>query len=224
MNLLMQRFYFNGEPLPNFYSIISGKLDNLIVHGIRGAVCYLLLHELAHFQLNHFNLGSGKIRSAFGDLIVEQELSKFQLQEFEADVYTFNCLKDEYRGVNYSWASCALNPFLNLDMFNDESITHPLTVNRLDYINKIFDDSFVYTPDEWNKHISNQAISYKNIKNYSKEIDSFGANPFFKEFGRDDISEGIFKLNTFLSSTEFDLSKIFETSLDWKSLKNLLQQ
>lgn len=127
--LLRYRFYRYSEPLPEFYRVLSPEVLGDCRVSIPGALTFLLLHELGHIELGH--LKEDEVRMSHYDMAFEQQLSDYQLQEAEADVFALEALETEAQFLGTYWMSQALAFFVTLELMSGYvDRGHPLAINR----------------------------------------------------------------------------------------------
>jgi hypothetical protein len=97
---------------------------------------FLLMHEIGHIQLGHF--GEGTLSSATSTapaLICAENLNLSKLQEFEADLYVCNTLKDSEQYALLSYVMAPLDMFASFERnLMPSGDSHPMAVNRLQNI------------------------------------------------------------------------------------------
>tara|TARA_R110002049_G_scaffold111070_2_gene260199 strand:+ start:1007 stop:2122 length:1116 start_codon:yes stop_codon:yes gene_type:complete len=150
--LLINRFIYHGEPLPDFDLLSSEmKIDTDADNLFMGTLWWVLLHELGHIELGHTKYSTNNSRhSICHELIVAEKISKFQSQEFEADKYVYDSLNElGKKDCFYAWTHIALTASLMLEVrMANKKGTHPLAINRLRYAHDISTSSNVEASNE----------------------------------------------------------------------------
>jgi len=127
--LLRYRFYRYAEALPDFSRVLLPEHSQQADISLRGALTFILLHELGHLQLDHIR--TGEARLSHYDMVYEQRLGAYQFMEIEADEYAIGSLSEEAQDIGTYWMSQALSFFVTLELLSGyEEADHPLAINR----------------------------------------------------------------------------------------------
>lgn len=133
--LLRYRTYRYCEPLPGFSLCLDEKALRSCANGIQGALMFLLLHEIGHLELNHFDRFTA--RAMQYELVVDEYLSEYQKHEVEADQYTLDSLIPRAQPIVTYWMSQALSFFVSLELVSGfRDAHHPMALNRSFHSNR----------------------------------------------------------------------------------------
>lgn len=220
---LINRFLTHGEALPNFQLLISSPtIRGNIEHALLGTVWWTLLHELGHIELGHMQLEEGQSRLTISnEMLVNEEISMFQHQEFEADEYVFNCLTDMGKKAFYSWTNSALGPVMMLEtLLSKSKDTHPLSINRLDRaygLSHSLDEIAIEVMSK--EHLIRHSKAHVNIKLEHESIRSMGGQPILIHWSRDELFAALHTLSTWFLDAGVDINPfIYSTNSGWRSL------
>jgi hypothetical protein len=117
-----------GEGLP------ASEKAGLMIRFSR-VLWFLLMHEIGHIQLGH--LGSSILggKSHPPALVCSEDLNVSKLQEFEADLYVCETLKESEQYALLSYVLAPLDMFASFERnLGPPKDTHPMAVNRLQNI------------------------------------------------------------------------------------------
>lgn len=135
---LILRSYSHGTPLPDFEasfdSVQFGRHRHL---AFLSACLFVLFHELGHLAL-HSGKPSGAGRQP--ELLVSENLDGAQAQEFEADAFVLEAIKNQNYSTFQVLTSSALMFFATAEtLLATHHAEHPLTMNRINYANFLVD-------------------------------------------------------------------------------------
>jgi hypothetical protein len=220
---LINRFLTDGEPPPDLRRIISSPtIERDIQHAFVGAAWWFLLHELGHIELGHGRFSDGQFRLAISEgLVVDEELSVFQQQEFDADAFVFDCLTDEGKKAYYVWTSMALGAMMMVEsLYLRPRGTHPLSVNRLIRAHELSQDVDEIAADlKAREHLVRHGAAHVDIHSSQDFIRSTGGTPFFEHWSRDDLMTALSGLKGFYLDRGLDFESLFHsTSRGWRAL------
>lgn len=227
---LINRFLTHGEALPNFQLLIpSPTIRGHIEHALLGVVWWTLLHELGHIELGHMQLEEGQSRLTISkEMLVNEEISIFQHQEFEADEYVFNCLTDMGKKAFYSWTNSALGPVMMIEtLLSKSKDTHPLSINRLDRAYGLWRSAYEITIETMpiehltyqKEHLIRLSKAHMNIKLKHESIQSKGGQPILIHWSRDELFAALQNLSAWFLDAGIDIKPfIYSTNSGWRSL------
>lgn len=99
------------------------------------AFWFLLMHEIGHVRLNHFDCRTGSDAAGPQALAVGEDINDRKLQEFEADGYYLSTLTKGslHYSLNYVLDILTIFSFLE-NHLRSSSASHPMAINRLEHI------------------------------------------------------------------------------------------
>ncbi len=164
--VLLYRHYQYGEPLPNLRALVSEKdratVDRQVRDAIAGAMTFILLHEMGHHELAHHE--NEMIKPIDFPLSVSQDLSQYQLQEFEADDFARKALHDALQPLHIAWINMALNFHLQREtLLGQRSSSHPIAVNRLRYASDCSQGNLM-SPEAYATHLARMSESFERLE------------------------------------------------------------
>jgi hypothetical protein len=112
--------------------MLGERAQGELIAAFRGALCFVLLHELAHIELGH--LSTKRLRSErFQPVLLESEpLNQWQAEEMEDDLYAWELIQPETRHAFVPSIIFFLGAYAFIEVFSG-SLTkaYPLAINRL---------------------------------------------------------------------------------------------
>ena len=127
--LFRLRAHRYAEPLPSVAELLTGEPSEHAARAVRGAITFTLLHELGHHECGHID--NGAIRMTYYETLINEDLTKHQLQEAEADQFALDAVVDEAVPVATYWMQQALSFFASLELVTGlHASNHPLALNR----------------------------------------------------------------------------------------------
>lgn len=144
-------FYLDGEPnpLPGFCDLFCEEHRLQMIHGVGGAISFVVMHEVGHIELGHLTAKSHPLPQMHGPMDFE-ELNAAKTMELEADRFAASCFKPEIRLGIVTGLSAVMDIFADMDgmcLIPRES-SHPFIVNRIQALMaavKLEDDPFFMT-------------------------------------------------------------------------------
>ncbi len=128
---LMVEAVQTGHVLIDIGDMLGPNANRQAAIGFKGAILFLLLHELGHIDCGHLEDGSFSERSNI-ELLVSETLDDAQKKELEADDFAMAAIDAKIRNGFVSSAIFSLLPFAFIEVFSGPvNLTHPLTVNRI---------------------------------------------------------------------------------------------
>lgn len=112
--------------------ILGERAQGEVLAAFHGALCFVLLHELAHIELGH--LSNKKLRSErFQPVLLEPEpLNQWQAEEMEADQYAWQLIQAETRHLFVPSIIFFLGAYAVIEVFSGHMTkAYPLAINRL---------------------------------------------------------------------------------------------
>jgi hypothetical protein len=220
---LIDRFLTDGAPPPDFRRIISSPtIEDSVQHAVVGAAWWLLLHELGHIELGHTRLAIGESRLTISDgLVVHEELSEFQQQEFDADAFVFDCLTDMGKKAFYVWTNMALGAMMMVEsLYVSPRGTHPLSVNRLiraHELSQSVDEMAVELKAR--EYLVRHGAAHVDIHSSQDFIRSAGGTPVFEQWSRDELMTALSGLKGLFLENGVDIEPLFHSaSRGWRAL------
>lgn len=135
--VLMIAFKDKSHAPENLDAILAQDAKNDALAGIYGAVTFIMLHELAHIELDHLSLNGAKSTASAFTLLEEQELGADRHIELEADEHAILQIPQEARNAFIPSIIFFLGGFSIFEAYGGEiEKSHPLAVNRLHCILK----------------------------------------------------------------------------------------
>ncbi|MES9948969.1 MAG: hypothetical protein ABW118_08425 [Candidatus Thiodiazotropha sp.] len=214
---LIYRHYCYGEPLPDMSRLVPNEIHEKVRHAIAGAAVFILFHELGHLRLGH--LENKNIRPMNVQLVVDEALSTYQLQELEADEYVLKAILPEYRPLHSLWVNMALNFHIQAEiLLSHKSSGHPISVNRLSYANESCEgrlmDAVSYT-----RHLKGMGESYNNLEEKNRRLKSRDTSPILDHYSRTEVLEILEQLDTFLEPEGYGLREaLYSNAPDWHTI------
>ena len=220
---LINRFLTHAEELPDFRILIAPPArDTEIRHAFTGAAAGTLRHELCHLALGHTRLAATHSRPAISQaLVVTQELSLFQLQEFEADEFAFSCLTEKGQKLSYGWANYALGPSMMLEtLASFQGDTHPLTVNRLERARELAEDVDAIADEIGaRRHLERHGKAYTSIREEHRKMREAGEVPLFADSPSQALLAALGGLRELFESSGIEIDRFRDSSgFGWRSL------
>lgn len=127
--LMRLRFYTDCELLPDFRAVMTQDLLKTVHAALSGAVLFVILHEIGHVALGHFD--GGRPRPVQHSLAVPERLGKLKKQELDADQFARDSLVDAAGETGKYWQNFAFEFHTQMEMVTGERHTsHPLAINR----------------------------------------------------------------------------------------------
>ncbi len=152
-------------------------------------------------------------------LVVEEALSTYQLQELEADEYVLNAILPEYRPLHSLWVNMALNFHIQSEiLLSHKSSGHPISVNRLSYANESCEgrlmDATTYT-----RHLKNMGEKYNDLEAKNRQLKSRDTSPILDHYSRTEVLDILEQLNTFLEPEGYGLrDALYSQAPDWHAI------
>ena len=112
--------------------ILGERVQGELLAAFRGALCFVLLHELAHIELGH--LSTKRLRSErFQPALLESEtLNRWQEEEMEADLYAWQLIQSETRHLFVPSIIFFIGAYAFIEVFSGPlAKAYPLAINRL---------------------------------------------------------------------------------------------
>lgn len=112
--------------------MLGERAQGELIAAFRGALCFVLMHELAHIELGH--LSTNRLRSErFQPVLLESEtLNQWQAEEMEADLYAWHLIQPATRHLFVPSIIFFLGAYTFIEVFSGPLNTaYPLAVNRL---------------------------------------------------------------------------------------------
>ena len=127
------RLRFNGATNAYYHhdEILNSHLDLRTFLGFReSAILFILLHEMGHVELGHFNDIKGTKGLSPPSLFIDEAFSKSLSWEYAADAYAFDSLTA--KGIGSGWGAI-FQDFAILEAYHGLPFgeTHPRSINRL---------------------------------------------------------------------------------------------
>lgn len=207
---LIYRHYQFGEPLPDFRAWNKTEsreaLDQKVRHSVAGAAAFILLHELGHLALMHHDPET-PVHPADIPLAVQESLSDYQLQEFEADDFAMTSLKPEYQKLHFAWINMALNFHLQREtMLGERGCRHPVNINRLNYA--FARCNGVQQGDYHAAHLQRMGLAHENIEHNHNELARQNRKGLLASFERDEILGELAGMAQYLAPHNIDLDAV----------------
>ncbi|MEW8071626.1 MAG: hypothetical protein AB2801_09785 [Candidatus Thiodiazotropha endolucinida] len=214
---LLYRHYCYGEPLPDMSRLIPNKIHEKVRHAIAGAATFILIHELGHLRLGH--LDNKNIRSMNVQLVVDEALSTYQLQELEADEYVLNAILPEYRPLHSLWVNMALNFHIQSEiLLSHKSSEHPISVNRLSYANEMCEGRLM-DPATYTRHLNTMGEKYNDLEEKNRRLKLRNTSPILDHYSRTELLEILEQLNPFLEPEGYGLREaLYSDAPDWHTM------
>jgi hypothetical protein len=203
LHLLLSK---NGCPAPPLTDVLSEEDRKRVRLQQFQGLCFLILHELAHFDLGHLSLATREVRPAIGALLVEEELNDFQREELEADAHVLTLLKPELVSLAFPMANHFFCSLSHLERFLVPAATsHPLTINRIGRIKELVANR-TGEMDEDNDQSDYLAAFRRNEALRTEVEHRFGDRYYHSDIPFEVLHETLTSLNTLLRNTPLDLS------------------
>ncbi|CAN7760594.1 hypothetical protein LJR039_007088 [Pseudorhodoferax sp. LjRoot39] len=227
LSCLVNRFIQFAEPMPDFRLLIRPPgFESEIRHALVGTAWWMLLHEVAHFELGHMASGARRSRPAISeDLLVGQTLSETQREELEADAFVLRCLSDAGRELAYSWANYALGPQMMLEnLSSQQSETHPLSINRIDRILAAVRPCQVAEEAQAKAHLQKHGDARASIRSAHERIRQAGQKPFF-ELSSEALLRTLEGMRGVFEAAELPFDRLLASQgFGWRAAMDLPQQ
>lgn len=219
----INRFLTHGESLPDFRALISSpSIQSYVEHAFLGAAWWTILHELGHIELGHTRLAEGQSRLTISDgLVIDEDISEFQHQEFEADAFVYDCLTDTGKQAFYAWTNFALGSEMMIETIVSKTTdTHPLTINR---INRSYELSRgidrMAAEIQAKEHLIRHGKAHLNIQSEHASMRARGSKPIFENWTRDELFTALHGLKSYFIDAGVQIETfINSTSKGWRSL------
>jgi len=126
--------YLDGEAALPWLGIHLTPADQSSVFiAFSKAMWFVAMHELGHIEFGHESATGHAPPLLVPNLPVEEEIDLYKQQEFQADTYVLESLKDEYRWQAGSFALRSLQLIALQELWLGGSQRHPLAPNRLQW-------------------------------------------------------------------------------------------
>ncbi|WP_428422823.1 hypothetical protein [Methylibium sp.] len=223
---LINRFVTHAEPLPDFRLLIAPPgVDVELHHTLMGAAWWTLLHELGHFELGHLQAESTATRpSISGELVLDEHLSTYQLEEFAADDFAFQSLTDTGQALAYGWATYALAPSMMLETLaaSEGAPTHPLSVNRLERARSLSSArDAIQSEIGAEEHLRRHGGAHVNIRREHANIRSMDDQPMFDGWPAEALHAALGGMSGLFEASGLDLEVFRESTFSWRNLAGL---
>lgn len=103
-----------------------------VVAAFRGALCFVLLHELAHIELGHLSISGVNSERLHFSLLEREAMNACKEDELAADAFAIGLIPSTSQAAFTPSLVFLLGAFAFLEVFSGNlSANHPLAVNRL---------------------------------------------------------------------------------------------
>ena len=130
---LIHWFHLSEEAfdLPDFYALLDEEHRLQVMHGLGGAIAFVLMHEAAHVSLGHLDGARSTAPQLCSDLEFEGSTS-WKSEEIDADRFAANAFRPPIRSAMMSSIAFVMETIGDLEVLcMPLPTTHPLILNRL---------------------------------------------------------------------------------------------
>ncbi|MGB1109650.1 MAG: hypothetical protein ACPG4N_04810 [Gammaproteobacteria bacterium] len=130
--LMDLHFYRTCAPQLNTRPLIPEDMLAQSEDAIRGAIVFILMHELGHHELGHLD---DQVRPMRYEFLIDEAMSTEQQQEMEADTYALESLINQARVLGGYWHGAAINFFMQMELVSGSRFdtAHPASIDRAFY-------------------------------------------------------------------------------------------
>jgi len=202
---LLHLYLENGDPLPNYRTLISENPDERVQDSLAGSLTFVLLHELGHLSLGHH--GDHNLGIRFVDLPfqIPEDFTTYKQQEFEADSFARQAMVEDYRAMHMFWMRGALGPNYTMEtMLSRRSASHPTSVNRLIYAQHSAHDKVDRTA--YLEELEFVTKQYQSLEAKNDALRDRGKPVALEQFTRDELLELFGELEQYMDESVSNLS------------------
>lgn len=129
---ILANFHETRRVPMTIHDMLGPKAQAEVLAAYRGALCFVLLHELGHIELGHLKFSEVRSERSHLSLREPEALSSYQEAELEADAFAMNLIPRHARATFTPSLIFFLGAFAFIEVFSGGlSESHPLAVNRL---------------------------------------------------------------------------------------------
>ena len=210
---LIHGYAARGEPAPNFAALLNGTRNTEIHYGLIGGLWVTILHELGHHACGHVSAKHPVTQAdTEDDLLVHEDLTRYQRCEIEADRYAFDALTTIGQVMHMSWINTALGAQMLFDsLLTIRTDTHPLSVNRLSrFLSDYAPTPAGIAPEKMTAHLKQHARIFKTTEEEHKKLESTLTSPLIAGLDRHQVEGLINSLAPTFAHWDIDIRRVLQ--------------